>query len=201
MTETKSEKYLDPNIPYFIFLDTATASHSEESFDFRTDFDAYLSRKISENGQEIPIVTLVLGGTVSTLNTISRSIVNYQMPCIFVEACRKCSEVFSHLVNNEAKENITDAIIWEKINAFMSTNTDVDKRKMQKQISEILKPENSDCISILREEDRLDTVIISALSKIENKQGFHDLSLALTLNRIDLAKKNLGNLTHINLVY
>jgi len=82
----------------------------------------------------------------------------------------------------------------------MSTNTEVEKKQMQKQISQLLQPDNIDCISILSEQDRLDTVIISALSKIENKKGFHDLSLALTWNRIDLANNNLKNLTHINLV-
>ena len=95
---------------------------------------------------------------------------------------------------------ISDELIWSKINEFMSTNTESDKRQMQKQISELLNPENMDCISILSEQDQLDTVIINALSKVENKTGFLDLSLALTWDRIDLAQNNLGNLTHINLV-
>ena len=196
----KNFTILDPNIPYFIFLDTATAYYTDESFDFRNEFDFYLSRNISESGEEIPIVTLVLGGTTSTLNTISRSIVKYQIPSIFVEACGKCSDVFSYFVRNENKLTITDDLIWLKINEFMSTNTEVDKKQMQKQINELLVPDNIDCISILSEQDQLDTVIISALSKVENKTGYHDLSLALTWDRIDLAQNNLGHLKHINLV-
>jgi hypothetical protein len=137
----KNFTILDPNIPFFIFLDTATASFTPESFDFRNEFDYYLSRNISENGEEIPIVTLVLGGTVSTLNTISRSIVKYQIPSIFVESCRKCSEVFSYFVKNESKTQITDELIWNKINEFMSTNTESDKRQMQEQILDILMPD------------------------------------------------------------
>lgn len=197
---TKTITVLDSNIPYFIFVDTATSCQTEESAAFRNELDFFLSRNISENGQEIPIVILVLGGTVGTLNVISRSIVNHQMPCIFVESCRKCSEVFSYFVKNSYTSHITDELILDKINEFMSTNTDQEKRQMQKQISQLLQPERMNCISILSEQDRLDTIIISALSKIGNKKGFHDLSLALTWNRIDLANNNLGNLTHINLV-
>ena len=197
---TKNITVLDSNIPYFIFVDTATSSQTEESAIFWNELDFYLSRNISENGQEIPIVILVLGGTVGTLNVISRSIIKYQIPSIFVESCRKCSDVFSYFVKNENKTTITHDLIWLKINEFMSTNTEVEKKQMQKQISQLLQPDNIDCISILSEQDRLDTVIISALSKIENKKGFHDLSLALTWNRIDLANNNLKNLTHINLV-
>lgn len=194
---------LDSNIPYFIFLDTATASQTEESTSFRTEFDFYLSKNISENGHEIPIVTLVLGGAEGTLSTITRSIDKHRIPCIFVESCRKCSKLFSFFLQNQYFKNqeIPNELIMEKIIEFIDANSELDKEKIQKQISNLLKPKNRDYISILSENERLDTAIISALSNGKNeKQHLHDLSLALTWNRIDLAKNNLGNATHINLV-
>jgi len=206
---TKTITFLDSNIPYFVFIDTATSPLTEESAIFRCEFDFYLSRNVSENGQEIPIVTLVLGGTEGTLNSVSRSVVKYQIPCIFVESCGKCAAVFSHFLKSDSDyvagtKRITNELVAEKINEFIMKQTSEDAEAfdgIRKQIIDMLEPENRHCISILSENDKLDTVIISALSKKKTaRKRLLDLSLALTWNRIDLAHANLGKSTHINLV-
>ncbi len=193
---------LDPNIPYFIFVDSATNSMTNETVLFRAEFESCIAKKFAENGQEIPIIELVLGGSVKTLTTVKQFIDNYQTPCVFIESCKESSEFFSFFIKkeNENKQIFTEKLVKEKISDCFNYLNDEEKKEMFKLATSILKSENRHCISICRENDNLDKVIIKALSKLDKETKLHELTLALTWNRIDLAKENLGNSNQINIV-
>ena len=193
---------LDPNIPYFILIDSATNSLSNETALFRTQFESYMATKFAEIGQAIPIVELVLGGSIKTLMTIKQSIDVYQIPCVFIESCRESSDVFSFFIKkeNENKFNFSDKLIKEKIDDCFNKSSDNEKEDIVRLVTKILKSRNRHCISVCHENENLDKVIIKGLSKLNKEKNLHDLSLALTWNRIDLAKENMGNSNQINIV-
>lgn len=168
----------------------------------RAEFEFYLSKKLSANKQNTPVVTLVLGGSSRTLNTLRHCIDEYQTPCIFIESCQESSEFFSNYFKNEndyKKLNFTDKQIKDKINECFKTS-DIEKEEIFGYLTSILNSKNLSCISICHENENLDKVIIKALSRLNKGNNFHHLSLALAWNRIDLAKEYLGNLNQINIV-
>ena len=193
---------LNPYIPYFILLDSGSTSISNEIAEFRAEFEFYLSKNLSQINQNIPIVSLALGGSLKTLNTLRKSIENYQTPCVFIESCHESSDVFSFFLKNDSefKVNFNELQVREKIFECFKKNTNEERDEIFKHIISILYSKHLSCISVCHKNENLDKVIIKALSKLNKEKNVHDLSLVMTWNRIDLAKEHLGDLNQINIV-
>uniref|UniRef100_UPI00398E70EC transient receptor potential cation channel subfamily M member 2 n=1 Tax=Pristiophorus japonicus TaxID=55135 RepID=UPI00398E70EC len=196
---------LDHNHSHFILVDNGTHGQYGVEIPLRTQLEKYISKQrmgTEDVGIEIPIVCVVLEGGPGTLNTIYSAMGN-GTPCVIVAGSGRVADVLANAANLPMAQ-ITISFIQKQLRTFFAESynrfSEQEIISWTKKIQDIIRMQ--ELLTVFRAEksrnDELDVAILQALFKASSFRGHqgqetldHQLKLAVTWNRVDIAKSNI----------
>ncbi|XP_078514884.1 transient receptor potential cation channel subfamily M member 2-like [Lissotriton helveticus] len=198
---------LDNNHSHFILVDDGTQGAYGVEIPLRTKLEKFISEQTVEKGGaaiKIPIVCVVLEGGPGSLDTIHSSMMN-NTPCVIVEGSGRVADVIAQVADMNPSK-ITIALIKEKLRSlFQDTFDSFSENKIiewTKKIQDIVRM--SQLLTVFRENkdgaQDVDVAILQALLKASqsldhegNENWDYQLKLAVSWNRLDIAKSDIFN--------
>jgi hypothetical protein len=173
----KVNRYLNENHSHFILVDNGTEEVGSEQ-----EFRANLESEISETFN-IPSVLLVIGGATRSAEHVLHSI-GRKTPCVLIESSEKLADILSYGIYQIQHDN--KLLIYEntkyvgldqeftkqlefKIDENFKTTKPNNRKKMLKDVIEILNPKYSHLLTVCDVNSEIDVAILQALiAKYDN---------------------------------
>lgn len=190
---------LDSNHTHFLLVDYAKISYGGE-IKFRGKLESSISRR------GIPIVLLVLEGGPGTIDTVFESIKN-NSPCVIIYGSGKCADIigFSIKYLEETASTTIDGHLEKEIETKIKVIwPDKDPKPIKSKIFQILDAKYSHLLTIYELDGSekpmdIDVAILSSLLKSKKENHVSQMKLALTWDRVDIARDFIFNEIKLNI--
>ncbi|KAK7123104.1 hypothetical protein R3I94_020025 [Phoxinus phoxinus] len=208
--------YLDNNYKAFLLVDDGTIGRNGGEVAFRARLEDYISRQRTGSASiDIPVLNMLISGEASMLEAIDISLKN-SMPWLVLAGSGGLANLVCDIVENvqsapmpstggAEKEDGTPSMelrerLAEKVKIYFPSEQEMDKH-----VDRVLSIyQNKDLICIYNAEqegaDDFDTVMLKVLVQASKKHVMgnsnpytDELRLAVTWNRVDIAKSELFN--------
>lgn len=213
---TRDSCFLDNNYKVFLLVDDGTIGRKGGELAFRARLEDYISRQRPGNASiDIPVLNMLIAGDTSMLEFLEMSLKN-STPCLVLAGSGGLANLVSDIVENvqstampalgaSEKEDASPIMelreqLTAKVKKYFPAEKDMDKL-----VDKVLSIyQNQDIISVYNAEQEgaedFDIVMLKVLVQAskrhvsENTNSYADeLRLAVTWNRVDIAKSELFN--------
>ncbi|XP_065109447.1 transient receptor potential cation channel subfamily M member 4-like isoform X1 [Paramisgurnus dabryanus] len=212
---SRNSCYLDNNYKAFLLVDDGSVGRKGGEVSFRARLEDYISRQRSGSGSiDVPVLCMLISGEVAMLEALDVSVKN-AMPWLVLAGSGGIANLVSDIVENVqsapkpppggAEEEVTPNMelrerMAEKLKMHFPSERETDKL-VDKLLSIY---QNKDLIFIYHAEqegvDDFDTVLLKTLVQASKHRVSgatnpyaDELRLAVTWNRVDIAKSELFN--------
>ncbi|NP_001269082.1 transient receptor potential cation channel subfamily M member 4b.2 [Danio rerio] len=218
---TQDSCNLDNNHKAFLLVDDGTTGRKGGELAFRARLEDYISRQRPGNASiDIPVLNMLIAGDTSMLEFLEMSLKN-STPCLVLAGSGGLANLVSDIVENVQSAAMPGASEKEDASPIMELREQLAakvkkyfpaEKKTDKLVDKVLSIyQNKDIISIYNAEQEgaedFDIVMLKVLVQAskrnvsENTNSYADeLRLAVTWNRVDIAKSELFN-GHIDWKY
>ncbi|CAF0919426.1 unnamed protein product [Brachionus calyciflorus] len=182
---------LDPNHSHFILVDNSELNVYGGEVEFRAKLEREIVNYVES--KNAPIVVLVLEGGERTILTVLNSVKNGS-PCVFIEGSGGCADFFAFALNKmnenglqELNEDLRNeleyrsGVLWPTKSAYEIVRSLENVLQYSKLLS-VFRLDSS------KKRNEVDVAILRSLLKAQSDSSIAQLKLALTWNRIDIAK-------------
>ncbi|XP_030630919.1 transient receptor potential cation channel subfamily M member 4-like [Chanos chanos] len=208
--------WLDNNYQAFLLVDDGTVGRRGGEASFRAHLEDFISHQRTgiwgTGSMDIPVLCMLISGEVNMLERLDLSLKN-SMPWLILAGSGGVADFVSDLLENlvsapvgtegevEAASNVDlRERVGERVKKYFSSEPEIDKL-IERALSIY---QNRDLISIYHGEqegpDDFDTVLLKALVRAsKQRDSIHaspyteELKLAVTWNRVDIARSELFN--------
>ncbi|KAL7047046.1 hypothetical protein ACKWTF_002774 [Chironomus riparius] len=186
---------------YFLLVDNGTQAKYGAEIILRRKLEKYISnQKLQPFGQSsTPVVCLVIEGGMNTIRAVLEYVTD-KVPVVVVDGTGRSADIiaFVHKYANENDQGLLDSMKDYILNMIMKT-FEVGVEQAECLYNELLQcTKYKNLITVFRIQDRpegkvqeLDQTIITALFKSQHLSPSEQLSLALTWNRVDIARSEI----------
>ncbi|KAM9804938.1 transient receptor potential cation channel subfamily M member 2-like [Neosynchiropus ocellatus] len=202
---------LDNNHTHFLLVDDGTHGRYGAEIELRSRLEKCISGKplgSTDNSSTIPVVCLILDGEPRTLDTIYNAMQN-DTPCVILEGSGRIADVIAHVAHIPVSK-VTMSLIHQLMIKFFSKESqgfsELEIIEWTKKIQDIIRMPHLLTVWRVSEknQEEMDTAILQALfkaSRYNEPQGAEawkrQLELAITWNRVDIAKTELFTEEHL----
>ncbi|XP_048236497.1 transient receptor potential cation channel subfamily M member-like 2 isoform X3 [Haliotis rufescens] len=201
---------LDPNHTHFILVDNGTQQQFAVEIPFRGKLENEIAKQKTATGSGVPVVLLVLEGGPGTLETCKSAIQN-NTPAVIIKGSGRAADIlafaYQHATEKEVEVEDKFGRKIKIMQPYMTYGVEADITEMisrefgEKELATrvgwvrtCLK--NKDLINIYELDSRtstkdVDMAILKALLKANQNEVMDQLRLALSWNRIDVAKSEI----------
>ncbi|KAL8572120.1 hypothetical protein ACOMHN_052917 [Nucella lapillus] len=203
-----SEAYLDPNHTHFILVDNGTRHRFATEIKFRARLEKEISMAANAantgDAVPVPVCLLVLEGGHGTLEQVKDGLHN-NTPTILIKGSGKCADVLAYAVQNVKRTQKKDKQgkpcmdlklseeIQDKVRKELCPKTEAQLKLWVGWVEQCV--QKPDFISVFDLESTyetpdggMDVAILKAILKANQNSVTGQLKLALTWNRVDIAK-------------
>ncbi|XP_054888328.1 transient receptor potential cation channel subfamily M member 2-like isoform X2 [Poeciliopsis prolifica] len=195
---------LDNNHTHFLLVDDGTNGRYLVENELRAKLEKHISGRNlgnNESSMTIPVVCVALDGGPGTLDTIYNAMIN-GTPCVILEGSGRIADVIAQMFGERGTSSLIQQKMKKSFGQEYAKFKPHEIMKATEKIQDILKMSDLLTIFKAREDDQggvdLDVAILKALlkaSRTDESQGGESwkrqLALAITWNRVDLAKTEI----------
>ncbi|CAB4068423.1 TRPM3 [Lepeophtheirus salmonis] len=204
---------LNKNHAYFLLVDNGTVGKYGAEIALRRKLEKYIStQKLGNDSQLLrdfctPLVCLVIEGGTNTIRAVLEYVTDTPpVPVVVCDGTGRAADLlaFAHKYAGENGEpGLLDSQMAEQLKLTIQKTFRVSAEqayRLHLELSQCVKRKN--LITVFRctgdsgEETELDQVILTALFKSQQLSPMEQLSLALSWNRSDIAKKEIFSYGH-----
>nr|XP_015818776.2 transient receptor potential cation channel subfamily M member 4 [Nothobranchius furzeri] len=202
---------LDNNYRAFLLVDDGTVGRRGRETAFKAKLENYISHQRTGSGSiDVPVICMLISGEASRLERVDLSL-KKSIPWLVLAGSGGTADFLSDLLNNlssastkgdgEASTNVDlKEKVTEQVKKYFPAEQATDKL-VEKALSIY---ENRDLITVYHGEQEsptdFDTVLLKALvgaskhrGSVDSSPYYEQLKLAVTWNRVDIAKSELFN--------
>eukprot|EP00057_Strongylocentrotus_purpuratus_P006530 XP_011661004.1 PREDICTED: transient receptor potential cation channel subfamily M member 1 isoform X3 [Strongylocentrotus purpuratus] len=191
---------LNPDHTHFIMIDCGRKNRYGDSVELKSKIQEAMLQPESEGGLGIPVVNVILEGGVDTIDTVVQA-VQRRTPVILCNGTGRVADILSYATRH-AEENggvrcvkpSCLPILREKIHVLLSIGYESQEMvEIMDKIDQCVLDE--DLLTVFemqkKEHTDLDLAILTALLKLHAVTPLHQLSLAMSWNRADVAESKI----------
>ncbi|XP_072007042.1 transient receptor potential cation channel subfamily M member 6 [Engystomops pustulosus] len=184
---------------HFIMVDDGTAGKYGNEMKLRKNLEEYLSlQKIhTRMGQSVPVVALVVEGGPNVILMVWEYVCSTpSIPVVVCEGTGRAADILAFTHKHTADKREISVQLKDEILQMIQRTFSLGHRQANHVLFILMEcMENCDSITIFdaesEEQQDLDMAILTALLKGTNMSAPDQLSLALTWNRVDIAKNHI----------
>ncbi|KAG8595786.1 hypothetical protein GDO81_001633 [Engystomops pustulosus] len=184
---------------HFIMVDDGTAGKYGNEMKLRKNLEEYLSlQKIhTRMGQSVPVVALVVEGGPNVILMVWEYVCSTpSIPVVVCEGTGRAADILAFTHKHTADKREISVQLKDEILQMIQRTFSLGHRQANHVLFILMEcMENRDSITIFdaesEEQQDLDMAILTALLKGTNMSAPDQLSLALTWNRVDIAKNHI----------
>ncbi|XP_067687429.1 transient receptor potential cation channel subfamily M member-like 2 [Haliotis asinina] len=204
------QSFLDPNHTHFILVDNGTQQQFAVEIPFRGKLENEIAKQKTATGSGVPVVLLVLEGGPGTLETCKSAIQN-NTPAVIIKGSGRAADILAFAYQHATEKEVEVKDNHGKKKIIMQPELTYD---VEADITEMIKKDfgekelatrvgwvrtclkKKDLITIYELDSRMSTkdvdmAILKALLKANRHEVMDQLRLALSWNRIDVAKSEI----------
>ncbi|CAL1532413.1 unnamed protein product [Lymnaea stagnalis] len=201
---TKSNtSVLNSNHSYFVLVDNGTVGKYGGEILFRKKFEKYIAQQKIRigngfRGHSVPVICVVLEGGANTIRSVLEYVTDTPpVPVVVCDGSGRAADLlaFTHKYTNDdgtMAEPLRDQLILTIQRTFMYTQEQAEKLFIEL----MLCVKKKELITVFRMGDRedskdIDLAILTALLKGTTANPVDQLNLALTWDRVDIARSHI----------